>query len=453
MRIQMIRSDPPGRLAAAFFLLLLGTALLAPAPARAQDFPVETFKLENGLKVILQPDPAVPSICLGIVFHAGSKNERPGITGISHLFEHMMFNGSAKYPPNEFDRVLEGGGGYSNAFTSDDITLYYEEFNPELLAKVLDMEADRMRTLRIDAENVEQERGIVKEERRLRVDDFPRGRLYEELRAVAFDAHPYGYPTIGWMRDLDHIAVADCQNYFRTYYAPNNAVLCLTGAFDPQAARPQIERAFAGIPAQTPPPAVVESEDPQLGERRVEVVLAAEQPAVVAAYHMVERTHPDYLAYDLLTNILGLGESSRLHQSLVYESQVASGTECFLDGSEDPGLFYMWVDVTPGKTPAEAIAAIDSVVARLVTTGVTAAEVDKARSQAQSALVRSLTTNGSRTEHLLTFEMLNGDYRRLFTIVKDYDQVTADDVTRIARASLKPRNRTIGILIPAGDES
>ena len=255
------------------------------------------------------------------------------------------------------------------------------------------------------------------------------------------------------MADIDPITVDDCKSYFRTYYAPNNAVVCLTGDFDPQAVRPQIERAFADIPAQAPPPPVVKSEDPQLGERRVEVEIPAEQPAVVAAYHMVGRTDPDYPAYDLLSNILGLGESSRLHQTLVYESEVASGTEAFLDASEDPGLLYLWVDVTPGKTTAEAVAGIDSVVAHLVATGVTPAEVDKARSQAQSALVRSLTTNGSRTEQLLTYEMLNGDYKRLFTAIKDYDQVTAEDVTRVARASLVPRNRTIGILVPAADKS
>ncbi len=443
----------PERLALPLLLLLFLVTTLNPLPARAQSFPLETFTLDNGLQVILQPDRSVPSICLGIVFHAGGKNERPGITGISHIFEHMMFNGSAKYPPKEFDRILEGGGGYSNAFTSQDITLYHEEFNPELLATVLDMEADRMRALKIDSENLEQERGIVKSERRSRVEDSPRGQLYEELRAVAFDAHPYGHPVIGWMTDLDHLTVADCQAYFRTYYAPNNAVLCLTGDFDPAAARPQIEAAFSAIPAQAPPVAVLESEDPQLGERRVEVVREAEQAAVVAAYHMVGRRHSDYLAYDLLSNILGAGESSRLHQDLVYERQVATGAESWIDGSEHPGLLYQWIDVTPGRTPDETIAALDSLVARITSEGITAAEVDKARTQAQSALLRELTTNNGRTERLLSFAVLDGDCRRLLAIVQDYDKVTAEDVTRVARECLVPTNRTIGILVPSAEES
>jgi predicted Zn-dependent peptidase len=433
------------------FLLLVSVLTLgavSPDLATAQSFPVEDFALPNGLKIILQPDRSVPSLCLGIVYHAGGKNERPGITGISHLFEHMMFNGSAKYPPKQFDQILEAGGGYSNAFTNQDITLYYDEFNPDLLERVLDMEADRMRALKIDSENLEQERGIVKEERRMRVDDSPRRRLYEELRAVAFDAHPYGHPVLGWSADLDAISVADCEAYFRTYYAPNNAVFCLAGDFDPHTVRPRIEAAFGDIASQAPPPVVVESEDEQLGERRLEIVLPAEQAITVAAYHMVGRRHPDYLAHDLLSNILGLGESSRLHQSLVYEEEVASTVSCFIDGSEHPGLFYIWANVNRGRGPEEVTAGIDRVVADLLSQGVTDQEVDKARNQAQSSLVRGLTTNQSRAEELLVHEMLDGDYRRLFTIFDDYDQVTTDQVNRVARECLSPRNRTIAVLVP-----
>jgi predicted Zn-dependent peptidase len=400
------------------------------------------------LKVLMQPDSSVPSICFGIVFHAGGKNERPGITGISHLFEHMMFNGSAKYQPKQFDHIIEAGGGYSQGFTTSDITLYYEEFNPDLLAKVLDMEADRVRALKVDTENVEQERGIVKEERRVSVEDSPRAKLDEELRAVAFDGHPYGWPVVGWPADLDSISVGDCQAYFRTYYAPNNAILCLTGDFNPKTARPMIEAAFAGIPSQSPPPPVLMSEDPQLGERRMEVVLQAEQPAVVVAYHMVARRHPDYLAYDLLSNVLGVGESSRLHQALVYEAQVASGIYAYVDGVEHPGLLILAADVSPERRPAEALAAIDSVVAGVIAKGVTAKEVDKARNQAQTGLVQRLATNETRTISLLEFEVLEGDYRRLFTIMKDYDKVTAEDVTRVARECLVPSNRTIAVLVP-----
>lgn len=432
--------------AALAFCCMLAAA--TAGPARAQSFPVESFTLENGLKVLLQPDHSVPSLCFGIVFHAGGKNERPGITGISHLFEHMMFNGSAKFAPKQFDHIIEAGGGYSQGFTTSDVTLYYEECNPDLLPKVIEMEADRVRALKIDNENLEQERGIVKEERRVSVEDSPRSKLDEEFRAAAFDAHPYGWPVVGWMKDLDNISLEDCQSYFRTYYAPNNAVICLTGDFEPKEARPMIEAAFSDIPSQAPPDSVTESEDAQLGERRIETLLPAEQPAVVAGYHIVGRRHPDFLAYDLLSNVLGAGESSRLHQALVYESEVASEVSASVDATEDPGLLTIWADVSPGRTADQALAAIDSVIATLVAEGVGAEEVDKARSQTQTSLVRQLVTNENRTINLLFFQVLDGDYRRLFTIMSDYDKVTADDVTRVAREGLVPSNRTVATLVP-----
>jgi predicted Zn-dependent peptidase len=430
---------------------IAGVLAGSPHPANAQEFPVERDSLANGLQILLAPDHSVPSVCLAVVFHAGSKNERPGITGIAHLFEHMMFNGSARYAPKQFDQILERGGGHSNAFTTKDITLYFEEFNPDLLPKAIDMEADRMRALKIDSENLEQERGIVAEERRMRVDDVPRGKLGEELDAVAFDSHPYSQPVIGWMSDIKGISVEDCKSFFRTYYAPNNAVLCVVGDFDPAAVRPLLKQAFGDIPAQAPPAPVRESEDPQTGERRLTVELTAEQPAVALSYHMVARRDPDYLAYDLLSSILGSGESSRLFRDLVYDQQVASGAAAWIDGTEHQGLLTLWADVIPGKTPEQTIARIDAVIAELVTKGVTKEEVDKARNQALASQARQLTTNGDRAVELLIAELMDGDYQRIFRLARDYDRVTAADVDRVARARLTPQNRTIGVLVPKDD--
>ncbi|HWN81962.1 MAG TPA: pitrilysin family protein, partial [Candidatus Udaeobacter sp.] len=282
----------------------------------------------------------------------------------------------------------------------------------------------------------------------MRVDDVPRAKLNEEVEAVAFDSHPYGQPAIGWMTDIQHVTLESCKDFFRTYYAPNNAVLCLAGDFDPASARTQIRKAFGDIPRQPPPPPVLESEDPQSGERRLTVSLPAEQPAINLTYHMVPRRDPDYLAYELLARILGGGESSRLFRDLVYEKQVATGADAWIDESEQPGLISFWVDVLPGKSPEEAIARVDSVIATLQKSGVNAAEVDKARNQALSNLARQLTTNNDRAIQLLIAELIDGDYRRVFKLAKEYDRVTAADVTRIARKSLVPENRTVGILIP-----
>jgi predicted Zn-dependent peptidase len=271
------------------------------------------------------------------------------------------------------------------------------------------------------------------------------------MDAVAFDSHPYSQPVIGWMSDINGISVEDCKNFFRTYYAPNNAILCVVGDFDPKMVRPLLKTAFGDIPAQTPPAPVLESEDPQTGERRLTVEAPAEQPAVAVSYHMGARRDPDFLTYDLLSSILGAGESSRLFRDLVYDHQVASGAAAWIDGTEHPGLLTVWADVIPGKTPEEVIARIDSVVQELVTKGVTKDELDKARNQALASQARQLTTNGDRAVMLLMTELLDGNYQRIFRLARDYDRVTPADVDRVARACLRAQNRTIGVLVPKDD--
>jgi len=214
-------------------------------PLAAQEIEVQRHQLENGLTLLTQEDHSVPAICYMVFFRVGSRNERPGITGISHLFEHMMFNGSGKFEPKEFDRLLESNGGYSNGTTNRDRTIYWEEFPTEALELVLDLESDRMRSLRLTEENLEQERAIVKEERRVRIDNSVPGKLTEELYMAAYKAHPYRWPVAGWMADLDNISLEDTKEYFRIYYAPNNAVVVITGDFDTEQLLPLMAEYFA----------------------------------------------------------------------------------------------------------------------------------------------------------------------------------------------------------------
>src|SRR5438309_7711626 len=214
-----------------------------------RDFPVQEHALANGLQVRLLPDRGLPIATLYSFFRVGSRNERPGITGISHLFEHMMFNGSKKYGPKEFDRRLEAAGGTSNAYTSTDVTAYYEDFAAEALPLVLDLEADRMASLTIDDDSLQRERDVVKEERRFRTDNDIDGMMDEALGALTFLAHPYRWPVIGWMSDVEAITREECGRYFRPYYAPNNCTLVLVGYFGRAAALRQIERLYGGIPA------------------------------------------------------------------------------------------------------------------------------------------------------------------------------------------------------------
>jgi predicted Zn-dependent peptidase len=219
-------------------------------------FPVSEHTLANGLRVRLHEDHSVPTVTYYTFFRVGSRNERPGITGIAHLFEHMMFNGSAKYGPKEFDRVLEGHGGYSNAYTTNDVTAYYEDFASSALPKVVDLESDRMRSLAITPETLKQEREVVKEERRLRTDNDILGMLDEQLGATMWLAHPYRWPVIGWMGDIEAITREQCLEFFRSYYAPNNATLFVVGDFVSEKALELIESHYRDIPAGPPLPEV-----------------------------------------------------------------------------------------------------------------------------------------------------------------------------------------------------
>jgi len=233
-------------------------------PLDPRDFPVEEHALPNGLQIRLLRDSSLPVATLYSFFRVGSRNERPGITGISHLFEHMMFNGSRKYGPKEFDRRLEAAGGSSNAYTSNDLTAYYEDFASDALPLVLDLEADRMASLTIDDASLSREREVVKEERRFRTDNDIDGMMNEAMGALAFLAHPYRWPVIGWMTDIESITRQDCERYFRTYYAPNNCTLVLVGDFEPQQALEQIAKLYAPIPSGEPLPAVAVGEPPQV---------------------------------------------------------------------------------------------------------------------------------------------------------------------------------------------
>src|SRR5436305_11155779 len=230
----------------------------------------------------LLADPYLPISTLYSFFRVGSRNEQPGITGISHLFEHMMFNGSRKFGPKEFDRRLESAGGSSNAYTSNDMTAYYEDFASDALSLVLDLESDRMASLTIDDTSLARERDVVKEERRFRTDNDIDGMMDEALGALAFLAHPYRWPVIGWMTDIDAITRQDCERYFRTYYAPNNCTLVLVGDFEPAAALREIERLYGGISAGDGLPKIATGEPRQKGERRAGIRYPSQAPAMLA---------------------------------------------------------------------------------------------------------------------------------------------------------------------------
>lgn len=427
--------------------LLLLVILLCQA-SRAQTIETQELMLSNGLKVVMVEDHTVPSVCVAIAFRVGSRNERPGITGISHLFEHMMFNGSRRYKPMEFDRILEAGGGYSNAYTSTDITFYYEEFNPDLLDRVLDMEADRMQYLKIDTANLEQERGIVKEERRVSTDNNVQSTMFEELYAAAFVAHPYQHPVVGWMGDLENITVQDARDYFRMYYAPNNATVIVVGDFNPKTLGPAMEKLFAHLPAQPMPRPVNNAEPEQRGERRITLHKVAELPAVAIGYKGVGVSSPDFYPLQLLASILSHGQSSRLYRRLVYELQVATEVGAGMDEFIDPGLFTFYVQMQRGRRVNEAETEVYNIIRDISRNGVTERELQKAKNAAQVAYVNELKTHHGIANTLGYHEVVHGSYRKALTVLEMYDRVSVNDIQRVAAEYLTERARTVVVLVP-----
>ena len=432
---------------------LLALLLASSGPIAAQEirFNVVPYRLDNGLKVLVLEDHAVPTVSYYTFYRVGSRNERSGRTGISHLFEHMMFNGAKKYGPKEFDLQMESRGGSSNAFTTQDLTAYYESFPSEALDLVVDMEADRMAALRIAPDILNSEREVVKEERRLSLDNDVFGAPYELLLATAYLAHPYQWSVVGWMADLDAITVADCEAYFRTYYAPNNATIVIVGDFKPDKVIETINKAYGAIAAQPAAAPVVNDEPPQRGERRAVLKKAAQLPSVMMAYHVAGTQSNDTLALDLLETILGQGDSSRLVRSLVYDKELATHVSVENEWRVDPSTFIVYAEAKPGVTPQALEAAVSAEIDRLASQEVGDDELRKARNIRTTSLVKSLKTNAGRAEEIGRFETLFGSYQKLFTILKTYEAIGKTDLLKVAAAYLRSDNRTVVSLVPAAE--
>lgn len=422
--------------------------LTCSATSLGQSVVPQEFVLLNGMKVVMVEDHTVPSVCFSIAFRVGSRNEKAGITGISHLFEHMMFNGSARFAPTQFDSILEAGGGYSNAYTSNDITFYYEEFNPDLLETVLVMESDRMRSLKIDSENLEQERGIVKEERRVSTDNSIPGAMYEELYASAFVAHPYQNPVVGWMGDLDNIRLEDARDYFRVFYAPNNATIFVVGDFASSFLTEKVIEYFGGIALQEKPRPVVNSEPPQRGERRIALRKEARLPAVAIGYKVPAVSSPDIVPLMLLSAILSEGRSSRLYQRLVYELEMVTGVETTVDEYVDPGLFSIYAQLQTGVSTAEVENEIYRTIDSVANHGVSDRELQKAKNGAQVRYVNGFKTNAGIASRMGHYEIIWGGYAKAFEMTESIAAVSVNDIRRVAQQYLVRDSRTVVTLVP-----
>jgi len=430
-------------------LVTLLAALAAfPRLALALELPVAARTLPNGLRVLVHEDHSAPVVSSYVFYHVGSRNEVRGATGISHLFEHMMFNGGKKFGRGVFDELIEGNGGSTNGYTTRDYTAYLNNIPREALPIVLDLESDRMANLAITKENLEQERGIVMEERRLRIDDEVWGVMDEALYLQAFVESSYRWNVIGFMSDIQHITLDQARAYFQTYYAPNNATLVLAGDVDPQDAFRLVERDFGAIPRRRPPLPVDATEPPQDGERRVVVRKNAELPAVMIGYHAPRALDADRAPLDVVERLLSGGESARLHQDLVRRHEVATAVDANNSWGIDPDLFWIYAQARPKRTAAALEERIDAVVEGLQAKRVPDDELAKAKTQLRAEYVEGLKTVSGKANKLGFFETVFGDYRALFGLEDAWRAVTADDVQRVARTYLVPTHRTVVVLEP-----
>nr|WP_248357185.1 pitrilysin family protein [Anaeromyxobacter oryzae] len=419
-----------------------------PTPSVLELADVRAHTLPNGLRVRVLPDRSVPTVSYYTFFQVGSRNERLGTTGISHLFEHMMFNGAAKYGPKEFDRVLESRGGHSNAYTSNDVTAYYEDFAADALPTVVDLESDRMRSLRLTSDSLEQEREVVKEERRLRTENSIFGLMEEQLEALVFLAHPYRWPVIGWMEDIQRITRDDCEAFFRTYYAPNNAAVYVVGDVESDETIALVERLYGDVAAGPRPAPVPQGEPPQRGERRATVRYPAQAPALLAGWRGPAARSPDSAALDVLQVCLAVGESSRLRRRMVQELELAVSVSISWGWRIDPGVFLAFAELSPGVTVPKAEAVLWEEVARAAEKGVTAAEVKRAQALLRSSVLHELATHHGVAHALGQAEALLGDWREAGRALEHYAAVSPRDVRRVAAEYLDPTRRCVVVLEP-----
>ena len=433
--------------------LLLVVGVLPVAGSRAAEPAVPAVlaaTLDNGLRVLLLEDHRSPIVSFQVWYRVGSRNEQRGATGIAHFLEHMMFKGTPTYGRGRIARLIEENGGRDNAYTTKDVTGYYTSIAADKLDLVLRIEADRMRHLLLDAGEIDSERKVVTEERRMRSEDDPDGLVYEAMSSLAFKAHPYRWPIIGWMSDIARINRAELRAFYDTYYLPNNAILVIAGDVRAPAALAMARRHFGGIARGAAPPPVTAVEPAAIDERRVMVRREqAQLPQVNIAWHVPNHTSPDAPALELLSTVLSSGRASRLYQKLVYEKRMvlgAGGDYSYF--SLDPSLFWFYATPLPGQAPEAVEQALLAEVERLKQEVVPEEELARARNQIEASFVWQQDSVFSRASVLGRFEML-GSWRLLDDYLPKLRAVTAADLQRVARTYFAVDRKNVSILLPA----
>ena len=420
------------------------------SPAMSQTVEFRETTLDNGLRVIIAEDHVAPVVSIAVNYDVGSRDERRGRTGFAHLFEHMMFEGSENVGDGEHALLIANNGGDVNGTTNKDRTLYYERLPSNQLDLGLFLEADRMASLDITQENLDNQREAVQEERRLRIDNQPYGHTFESIDELAFGNFAYAHSTIGSMNDLRAATVTDVASFFRTYYAPNNAVLAIVGDVDADATVEKVRRYFGPIPRQPEPPRVDVTEPPQTAARRASFDdPLARLARVDVAYHIPESLTSDHDALSVLATILSSGRSSRLYQAVVRGTQVGVNVGAFAVGNRGPSLFRLVGIAAPGADVADLERTIYGEIDRIKTEPIEAWELDKARNGAHRAFVSSLGSSLQRAITLSRYALFYDDPDLINTRAERVAAVSAEDVQRVARQYLTETNRSVVVTLPA----
>jgi zinc protease len=438
-------------------LAVLVVVLLVAAPdaaVRPPKMAYELLKLPNGLTVVLLEDHSTPIVHAQVWYHVGSKDERPGRTGFAHLFEHMMFKGSKNVQPEQHASAISAVGGISNAYTTEDVTVFWETVPAQYLPLVLWLEADRMASLRIDKDTFKREREVVKEERRMRIENQPYGRLSEIIYDQVFTAHPYKHTTIGSMKDLEAASVEEVKAFYRAYYVPTNATLALVGDFDARQAAALVAEYLGRVPRLDGSiPRDIPKEPEQRQERRVTVRERWPLPVVVVAYHVAADGDPDSYPLHLAGKILSDGQSSRVYKRLVYDEGSALSAFGGANIFEDPSLFFAVAVVQPGHDPAAVEKALLAEMDRLRNEPATPRELERARNQFARDYVIGRESNQEKATQLAHAVVIHQDAASADSELDVFLRTTAEDVQRVARKYFTPQNRTIITVLPTAEDA
>jgi zinc protease len=428
------------------YFLLVWLSLLPLNPSSAAQ--VQETVLENGLKVLLHEDHKSPAVTFQVWYRVGGRNEKDGKSGLAHFLEHMMFKGTPTTGPEEYSRIIAKNGGRSNAFTTADMTVYFATMSRDKIHIELELEAERMAHALLGETYFEQEKKVIQEERRLRTDDNPGSALYEIAASVAYMIHPYRRPVVGWMEDIQSLTRQDLVDFYKLYYAPNNAVIVMVGDFDSAEMLSKIKAAFGKIPRGPEPPKLTEVEPPQHGEKRVTLKKEAELPILLMMYHVPNLHSADSFALDLLSMVLAGGKSSRLYQDLVYQKRLVRGIDADYSAvSIDATTFAVSAQLLPGAELAPVEREISRILEKVKVELVSDRELQKGKNQIEAAFVFGQDSIFGQAMKIGYYEMVGG-WRLIDEYLDNMRKVTREDLRRVAQKYLQPDNLTVGTLIP-----